>query len=330
MGDVADILGKKNSSGDSQSNSQRPANAPSQSSNPSNKTMEEMSTKIMKSSKANVSSFKSLKSKKPKGMSREVFSLLGVDSFVSSMQGGNLNVTQTKNISNVNPTVPSGALKSKRSSALRGKWIWTSFKNSARTDNQEFYHWVKADITYNDYPYAKFNIHDELIIITDDEFNTLLNVKGWSKEETNYLLQLVHKYSLRWPVIIDRYDFSSRLLEELQHRYYFIVSKLKEHRSSRLSSVPVPENNATTTYVPPSFNPQDDHSIIFNFEHERRRRQQLELQFFRKKEEEIEEQQIKEELKAIDAILKRANIKKNVSNLNEFTNDYFVFIVIIR
>jgi len=29
----------------------------------------------------------------------------------------------------------------------------------------------------------------------------------WSKDETDYLFNIVHEYDLRWYVILDRYDF---------------------------------------------------------------------------------------------------------------------------
>ena len=54
------------------------------------------------------------KGKKPKGMSREVFDLIGrdKDALVPSMQS--------------NATLSAGAFKSKRASALKGKWVWGS------------------------------------------------------------------------------------------------------------------------------------------------------------------------------------------------------------
>eukprot|EP01035_Chromulina_nebulosa_P018589 gene18589-24316_t len=65
--------------------------------------------------------------KKPKGMSREVFSLIGADSLVPSMQGNKPNV----------------AFKSKRLNAIKGKWIWNSFTNSSRNDDMKLHHWAK-------------------------------------------------------------------------------------------------------------------------------------------------------------------------------------------
>lgn len=212
--------------------------------------------------------------KKPKGMSREVFSLLGKDSFVSTIQG-------TKSTAAI--------FKSKRSSAVRGKWIWSTFKNSSRNDNNEvFYHWVKADIQYADYPYAKFNITLDPLSFTDEEYNKLLSHPTWNKEETLHLLELISKYSLKWHVIADRYDIEPyRNIEDLQARYYSIVSKLREHRlglnheSSTSGSGSGGNSSSSKSQSKAGIaDPlKDDISIVFNLEHEKRRKYQLEIAY---------------------------------------------------
>jgi hypothetical protein len=52
---------------------------------------------------------------KPKGMSRELFALMGPDGITPSIQTNQGNL-----------------FKEKRQHAMRGKWIWSSFRNSAR------------------------------------------------------------------------------------------------------------------------------------------------------------------------------------------------------
>ena len=49
---------------------------------------------------------------KPKGMSREVFSLLGKDALAPAIQ----------------PSNPSAMFRSKRSNVLKGKWVWSLMK----------------------------------------------------------------------------------------------------------------------------------------------------------------------------------------------------------
>lgn len=120
---------------------------------------------------------------------------------------------------------------------------------------------------------------------------------------------LCYEYDLRWPVIADRYETStSRSVEELMHRYYFIVSKLKSHRA-----------------VHSDFNNRSSASESFNIDYERARRKQQDLLFrkfawfsnfvilHRTPAEEAEEARIREELKTIDAALKK--LKKTVIHL---------------
>lgn len=120
MGDVADILGMQKAK---------------------ESTAAEMATQIMMDA-AKPKGGNSLKRKKPKGMAREVFDLLGPDGIVPSMETNKI----------------STGFKNKRTSVLRGRWVWAPFTSSARSDQQPFYHWAKADVQYNDYPYAKFNV----------------------------------------------------------------------------------------------------------------------------------------------------------------------------
>lgn len=57
-----------------------------------------------------------IKQPKPKGMSREVYSLMGVDSLVPTIQTNKAAL----------------GFKNKRMSATHGRWIWAPFSNSAR------------------------------------------------------------------------------------------------------------------------------------------------------------------------------------------------------
>ena len=94
MGDVANILGVQ---------SQRLVG-----------TAAEEAAKILSAKPVVV---KSNKLPKPKGMSREVYSLIGADSIAP--------------IAPANSKLVSG-LKSKRASLVHGKWVWAPFTNSAR------------------------------------------------------------------------------------------------------------------------------------------------------------------------------------------------------
>lgn len=60
------------------------------------------------------------------------------------------------------------------------------------------------------YSFAKYNIEITVPTYTDAQYDEYLRSDDWSKEETDYLLNLVKEYSLKWPVIIDRYDFKPK------------------------------------------------------------------------------------------------------------------------
>jgi DNA methyltransferase 1-associated protein 1 len=74
-----------------------------------------------------------------------------------------------------------------------------------------------------EYPFAKYNVQPTVYTYSQDEYNRLLEGtllpqgaksiakvlvdKDWTKEETDYLFNVVPEYDLRWYVIHDRYDY---------------------------------------------------------------------------------------------------------------------------
>ena len=258
MSDAADILGIKQS-------------APTSSA--------QVAVQLMADTKPKQASSKH--TKKPKGMSREVFDLIGrdKDSLVPAMQS--------------NATVATGAFKSKRASALKGKWIWAPFTSSARPKdevNKTFYHWVKADVHYVDYPYAKFNVKMDTAHYTDEEYDHLLRSDKWTRAETDHLMYVCYKYELRWPVVADRYSMlPSRRTEEIQERYLSVVTKVRAHRTGTHEGAPMVKNEASTA---------------FDVATERARREQQDCLFRKSKQDEAEEVKLREELKLLDVLLK--------------------------
>lgn len=91
----------------------------------------------------------SVKQKKPKGMSREVFGLMGKDGITPSVQTNK-------------PIAP--AFKGKRLTASKGKWVWAPFVNSARGDGMKFSHWVKRDYQHKYYLITIFNFLSNISI----------------------------------------------------------------------------------------------------------------------------------------------------------------------
>ncbi|KAJ5232328.1 hypothetical protein N7468_005284 [Penicillium chermesinum] len=157
-------------------------------------------------------------------------------------------------------------------------WRMTPFTNNARDDGLVLYHWQRkhestrppisdgAQMDTNEssaenrddsvkpldqvYPFAKYNIQIRMPKrYTDDEYTKLLQSKDWSREETDYLVDLVQEYNLRWMIIADRYEYQPRVnsdagadaganalvpathyrtMEQMKARYYFVAAKMLE------------------------------------------------------------------------------------------------------
>jgi len=103
--------------------------------------------------KPKLSSSLDKKGKKPKGMKREVFDLIGRTSATTAVQAA--------------PPLKSAGFKSKRVLGTEGKWTWAAIESSARNDGfKSMHHWVRADKFYSDYPYAQFNVKLDKIAYT--------------------------------------------------------------------------------------------------------------------------------------------------------------------
>ncbi|KAI1140598.1 hypothetical protein F5Y05DRAFT_378972 [Hypoxylon sp. FL0543] len=155
------------------------------------------------------------------------------------------------------------------------RWELRPFRNSARSDQSlHLKHWRKqteeqartqdgqngengADAParpeeqLEDSGFAKFNVQVDIPQYSDDQYNSNLTSKDWTKEETDYLFDLARNFDLRWPIIWDRYDYQPKLpekttngeegtdpstavvpapkprtLEELKARYYEVAAKM--------------------------------------------------------------------------------------------------------
>ena len=228
------------------------------------------------------------KVKKPKGMSREVFGLLGQDTMVSSMQ----------------PAIPLiNVFKSKRNQ--KNRWTWASVfhntngsKDFSTKNNPELHHWIKTDLQNCEYPYFKFNVQIDRVHFTDEEYDSLLSNENWTQSESEYLMDLCYRYDLRWPVIYDRYNLQpQRRPEAIQERFYSIVSTLQSVKSTQN------ENSSRVEKVP-----------FINIEIEKNRKIQQELLFHKTKQEVLEEIEAKEELKVVETALKKSRKSTKVSD----------------
>ncbi|KAG8908175.1 swr complex subunit [Tulasnella sp. 403] len=116
------------------------------------------------------------------------------------------------------------------------KWEWKEFRNPARTDDLPLHHWEKTSPApmSDEYPFAKFNQQSpNALFYSMDEYTRMLEDPDWSKEETDYLFNLVREFDVRFYIVADRYDFPGgkpRSMQDLKARYYNICRKLIKSR----------------------------------------------------------------------------------------------------
>lgn len=167
------------------------------------------------------------------------------------------------------------------------QWEDAPFRNSARKDGLILRHWRrKGDVgsigaampvtpadsnaaseletddriptPIPDSPWAKYNVKIDRPKYTDTQYETHMKSEDWTKEETDYLVDLAYEFDLRWIVIADRYEYkpqekpkesedlmavtvtaTPRSQEDLKARYYDVAAKamvLQQPLSSMSSS----------------------------------------------------------------------------------------------
>lgn len=250
--------------------------------------------------------------------------------------------------------VPEVSLYKKRRLANRkpaAKWELRPFKNSARDDGSLILrHWRRKTETESgqtngdtsddknagetagavengdptaapkepeieDSAFAKFDVKVQLWEYNEEQYNAKLQSNEWTKDETDYLMQLVKEFDLRWPLIWDRYEYTSnppqdvemngantavvalpkpRTMEDLKARYYEVQVKIME--------VQKPMKYMTQAEW-------DLHNIMQNFnpEQERQRKKFALASMSRSKDEAKEEESLLIEVKRIMARAERFN-----------------------
>ncbi|EHY55909.1 swr complex subunit [Exophiala dermatitidis] len=167
-------------------------------------------------------------------------------------------------------------------------WEERPFQHGARTDGLQLRHWKRSipgstarpasigntaastDVEMTDdskpasvtqelrfeeeFPSHKWDVKVQVASYTDEQYQSYFKSDDWTKEETDYLIELCRDYDLRWVVIADRYDpeqipgatgslpngeaagnevahqrkYPARSMEALKQRYYTIAAKMLE------------------------------------------------------------------------------------------------------
>ena len=180
-------------------------------------------------------------------------------------------------------------------------WKWMSFTNPGRRDGLVLHHWRRAADEGKEYPFGRFNKKIELPTFTDNEYNAHLQAEGWTRQETDHLLDLCYRFDLRFTVVHDRWDRESfkkkRSIEDLKERYYGICEKLD------------------VLHVDPG---KISKPFVYDADHERRRKEQLNKLYNRTPEQVEEEEMLKTELRKIEA--RKKEREKKAQDLQKLIN----------
>lgn len=240
---------------------------------------------------------KRAKLQKPKGMSREAFALMSqTHPLMPSQLMGELEAEEEK--------------KEPTAKKFRGKisYEWRPFTNPSRGDDLQLSHWVKVYTSaanntksipaeQDGYPFAKYNIKPNVLRYNDEEWKSLVKPNSdWTKEETDYMLDLIETMDMRWLAVADRYEYQvkdakgktetkERSVEDIKERYYDVARQLMIGREGGTTGIA-------------------NHVLIkhpFDAQHERRRKAGLEEYLKRDPEAEAQEEAILAQAAKIEA-----------------------------
>ncbi|KIX05044.1 uncharacterized protein Z518_05916 [Rhinocladiella mackenziei CBS 650.93] len=164
----------------------------------------------------------------------------------------------------------------------------------------------------DEFPSHKWNVKVQIPSYTDEQYENLLKSEDWTRQETDYLMNLCRDYDLRWVIISDRYEPSDvprpkspptngeatgsevvprwnpppRSMEALKQRYYSVAAHMLETQ--------IPVNNMTQ----PEFQLWE-RMRNFDAKTEAMRKNMAEKLFDRTKDEADEERVLLEELHRI-------------------------------
>ncbi|KAH9943165.1 uncharacterized protein BXZ73DRAFT_87558 [Epithele typhae] len=150
------------------------------------------------------------RTRKPEGIPRELYALIGPSAPTLAAQFAKPQLKQKPNLGG----------------GRKVKWEWRPFKNGARSDELRLSHWVKSsEDPETEYHFAKYNISTPSYYLEDPD---------WTKEETDYLFGLMREYDGRFFVVHDRYESPNRkerTIEDIKDRYFSVCRKLVRNRA---------------------------------------------------------------------------------------------------
>eukprot|EP00667_Euglena_gracilis_P013373 EG_transcript_13796 len=239
-------------------------------------------------SKAKKEKKKPATAKKPDGLSRELYGLVGSATVEVPLY----------------PADPLRGLKQKRKvkPTAAAHWELCEVPCSSRPPGDSFQvlRWLSKEQheklqkgTYQDHLQA-LNRPIRVFKYTDAEFETHLKDESgrWTKELTDELFGLCERFDLRWVVVHDRFSADGWSIEDLKDRYYGACAALLRARC---------DSEADRQRV-------KQHPILaapYNKEQEEARKRHLAVLWARTREEEQEEARLRQQMRAIEQVRRR-------------------------
>ncbi|UZJ56179.1 hypothetical protein CBS101457_005499 [Exobasidium rhododendri] len=174
------------------------------------------------------------KKQKMDGISRELYALLGDNTPSLTFSQGGLAGDVGGSGTGKGKFMP----KFKRKPQKVQSWKHVAFTNPGRKDELRLQHWVPAtDVSAEEsggYRFKDLNTLSGVYSYSNDEYHQHLRDDDWTKEETDYLIELCQQYDLRFVIVTDRYEWAGRQrsMEDLKARYYAICRRLIRSRIS--------------------------------------------------------------------------------------------------
>ncbi|CAO1632821.1 unnamed protein product [Parajaminaea phylloscopi] len=137
--------------------------------------------------------------------------------------------------------------KFKRKERKAKKWALKPFQSASRADGLVLHHWMPTEENADEYEretgidhsrdFSIFNTTSGAYSYSNEEYQQHLKDDDWTKDETDYLIDLCQRYDLRFVVIADRWEWPAsshkqRSMEDLKARYYAICRRLIRSRIS--------------------------------------------------------------------------------------------------
>lgn len=167
---------------------------------------------------------------------------------------------------------------------------------AGRSDNLRLRRWRRAPATGANLEdtssldkFSRYNVQPEVPTYDDETYEKHLTHQEWTKDETDYLVDVYRECNGKWPVVVDHYSFTegtTRSMEELKSRFYGISATLLQLRTP-ITSMTAPEYTLFETLS--NFNPKQEAS----------RKQLAEGHLFRRQQEVDEESVLLSELQRI-------------------------------